>query len=542
MNEDKNFLDSRTIMAIVLVAVIWLGWQMHLAKKYPDQSKTNSEETPVLAQMPPTSPPTTTAPSPTKATTSPTTKEKLPTIQEDKVINYEDETWSFYVSAKGMALKNIHLKKYTDRTGKLIVLANEVPEGDFETTLIGSNEPLYFDLKADGNKITGIATIGTMKIQKEFIVNSAQYDLITRVSIEGIGPGVQGVSFNLVDRVAEPESGGFLVPATDHDSIYIAHGTTSKHENLSHTGEGKIGETYSNVSVASLGALYFAKAIVDNSDVQPQVDAEYLKNPEGVLARTKVNYLFPTGTSSLVLNMKTFAGPKDLNLLKSIDPKLEGIVDYWVLSVIAKPMLNLMKWLHAVFGNWGVAIILLTLIVRTLVLPLYMASFKSTKAMQRIQPHMKTIREKHKDNPQVMNAEVMKLFKENKVNPLGGCLPMLLQFPIFIALYRVLSQSIELYQAPFIFWIHDLSVKDPYYVVPVLMGIAMFLQQKITPMTTADPAQQKVLMFMPILFSFMMLSLPSGLTLYILVSTLFGIAQQLVFLKDRSNKLIDVKA
>jgi YidC/Oxa1 family membrane protein insertase len=158
------------------------------------------------------------------------------------------------------------------------------------------------------------------------------------------------------------------------------------------------------------------------------------------------------------------------------------------------------------------------------------------KKMQDIQPQLKQIRENLKDDPQKMNLEVMKVMKESKANPLSGCLPMLLQFPIFLALYQVLGQSIELYQAPFVLWIKDLSLKDPYYILPVLMGLTMFIKHKITP-TTMDPTQAKVMMIMPVLFSFFMISLPSGLTLYIFVSTLFGVAQQLYFLSEKTKEV-----
>ena len=155
------------------------------------------------------------------------------------------------------------------------------------------------------------------------------------------------------------------------------------------------------------------------------------------------------------------------------------------------------------------------------------------KAMQKIQPEMKAIREKYKSDPTRMNQEVMGLMKRSKANPLGGCLPMLLQLPVFLALFSSLSMSIELYKAPFIFWIHDLSVKDPWFVLPVLMGVVMFVQQKITP-TTMDPAQAKIMQYMPIVFAAMMVGLPSGLTLYIFISTAFGIVQQYIFMRDKA--------
>jgi YidC/Oxa1 family membrane protein insertase len=197
-------------------------------------------------------------------------------------------------------------------------------------------------------------------------------------------------------------------------------------------------------------------------------------------------------------------------------------------------ILELMKILYKAFNNYGIAIIVLTILVRAVTFPFTYMSMKSMKAMQRLQPEMKRLKEVYKDNTQAFNQEMMKLYKENKVNPAGGCLPILLQMPIFWALYQVLQNSVELYHSPFIGWIHDLSIKDPFYVLPVLMSITMVIQQKITP-STIDPAQARVMMFMPVFFGFLMMSLPAGLTLYIFVSTLFGIIQQILMLQDRGK-------
>ena len=196
--------------------------------------------------------------------------------------------------------------------------------------------------------------------------------------------------------------------------------------------------------------------------------------------------------------------------------------------------MKVLYWFYSLIQNWGVAIILLTVLVRLIVLPFNITSYKSMKKMQVIQPKIKALRERYKDDPQNLNKEMMAVMRDNKVNPLGGCLPMLLQMPVFFALYQCLGQSIELYQAPFFGWIHDLSLKDPFYVLPILMGISMYVQQKITP-TTMDPAQAKIMQFLPVVFSLMMVSLPSGLTLYIFVSTLFGIIQQQIFMKDKKS-------
>jgi YidC/Oxa1 family membrane protein insertase len=222
-----------------------------------------------------------------------------------------------------------------------------------------------------------------------------------------------------------------------------------------------------------------------------------------------------------------YAGPKNFNLLKSYGRGLEHMVDYGWFGVLAKPMFWLMTLFYGITKNYGVAIILLTIVVRIL---LFYPSLKSATAMEEmkaVQPQLTALREKYKKDPQRMNQEMMKLYKEHKVNPLGGCLPMLLQIPFFVALYNVLSVSIELRQAPFIsFWIKDLSVHDPFYILPVLMGASMILTMKMTA-ATPDPSQAKIMMFMNVAFIFLFAWLPAGLLLYITLSNVLSIVQQL---------------
>jgi YidC/Oxa1 family membrane protein insertase len=236
---------------------------------------------------------------------------------------------------------------------------------------------------------------------------------------------------------------------------------------------------------------------------------------------------------------KMFVGPKDVNDLRKADPSLSDSINYGWLAIISVPILELMKFFYRVIPNYGVAILLLTLFVRLLMFPLQQKSMKSMKRMQELQPHIKQLQEKHKDNKEKLNIEMVQFMKTHKMNPMSGCLPMLVQLPVFIALYKVLANAVELYRSPFIFWIHDLSVKDPYYVFPIIMGAMMFIQQKITPNATMDQAQAKMMLYMlPILFTVMMIGLPSGLTLYIMFSTFLGIAQQYLMNKQTSVKTI----
>lgn len=219
---------------------------------------------------------------------------------------------------------------------------------------------------------------------------------------------------------------------------------------------------------------------------------------------------------------------KEYDYLKDLGNNLDLTVDFGILGIIAVPMLHSLQWIYKYVPNYGLALIVLTIFIRMLLFPLSFSSFKSMKKMQKIQPELQKLKEKHKDDPQRMQKETMELFKRAGANPLGGCLPMLLQMPIFFAFYKVLYGAVELVGAPFYGWIHDLSIKDPYYVLPVFMALSMFAQQKLTPTTTTDPTQQKVMMFMPLIFGFIMKDLPAGLNLYIAVSTLFGIGQQLL--------------
>ncbi len=229
----------------------------------------------------------------------------------------------------------------------------------------------------------------------------------------------------------------------------------------------------------------------------------------------------------LRLKISLFAGPKDIGLLRSAGSTLDRAIDLgdW-LGPIARPILLFLRWLHSHIPNYGVAIILLTVLVRLLMFPLTQMQARSMKKMQEHKPQLDALREKYADDKERYQREMMTYMRTHKVNPMGGCLLILPQMPIFFALYRVLYNSIELRHAPFVGWIHDLSEHDPYFILPVLLGVVMFLQQQLTPTPGADPAQQKIMKLMPVMFAGLMVMLPAGLNLYIFVSTLWGIVQQ----------------
>jgi YidC/Oxa1 family membrane protein insertase len=254
--------------------------------------------------------------------------------------------------------------------------------------------------------------------------------------------------------------------------------------------------------------------------------------------------IFPASTFQV--RAEVYTGPKDINRLEAVGHGLRKAVDLGWFTFIALPMLQALRFLHRFTGNYGVAIILLTVILKVLFFPLTKKSFQSMKAMQKLQPEMQRIRERLKDKPDEMNREVMELYRRHKVNPLGGCLPMVLQIPVFVGLYNALLNAVELRHAPFVGWITDLSAPDrlgsiqlpfvPHPGIPVLtlvMGASMLAQQWMTP-SAADPAQQRIMMIMPVVFTFMFINFPAGLTLYWLVNNLLTIGQQYAMMRNPS--------
>lgn len=226
-----------------------------------------------------------------------------------------------------------------------------------------------------------------------------------------------------------------------------------------------------------------------------------------------------------------YAGPKDIKNLEKMSPYLDLTVDYSFLWWIAKPLFYALDGIHSLVGNWGVAIILLTICIKILFFYPSAASYKSMAKMRKVQPKMLELKERYGEDRQKFSAEMMKLYRTEKVNPFGGCLPILIQMPVFLALYWVLMESVELRQAPFFLWIEDLSVKDPYYVLPLIMGVTMWIQQKLNP-TPPDPMQAKIMQIMPVMFTLLFLFFPAGLVLYWVVNHTLSITQQYVITRN----------
>lgn len=269
---------------------------------------------------------------------------------------------------------------------------------------------------------------------------------------------------------------------------------------------------------------YYASAWIPGDKVNRDIYAGKIDtNVYRVGIQTPLDNIAP-GTT-MTETARLFVGPQQESALEAIAPGLELLKDYGYLTILAKPIFWTLERIYEYVNNWGWSIVILTFLIKLLFYPLSAASYKSMARMKEVQPRVMAMREANKGNPQKMNQEMMALYKKEKINPLGGCLPMLIQIPVFISLYWVLLSSVEIRNAPWILWIHDLAVPDPYYILPVIMAASMWVQTKLNP-TPPDPIQAKVMLYMPIIFSIMFFFFPAGLVLYWVVNNILSIAQQ----------------
>ncbi len=317
-------------------------------------------------------------------------------------------------------------------------------------------------------------------------------------------------------------------PSVENDS-YVFKGVIVKESDNTITtiedGDAQGQSNYANASILAAVDRYYATLIFDKSN---NLNVTILSNP----SENPMPFVSAEGE----LQLKGYIGPKDYRLLETIDPNLTDVVEYGIITFFAKPLFLLLDKLYNLCGNWGWAIILLTLIVRVVLYPLTYKGMVSMQKLKDLAPKMKELQQKYKGEPQKLQAHMMELYKKHGANPMGGCLPLLLQMPVFFAIYRVLFNAIELKGAAWLLWINDLSVMDPYFILPILMGGTMYLQQHLTPTAFNDPMQEKIFKFLPLIFTIFFVTFPSGLVLYWFVNNIFSIIQQLLINKALERK------
>jgi YidC/Oxa1 family membrane protein insertase len=278
---------------------------------------------------------------------------------------------------------------------------------------------------------------------------------------------------------------------------------------------------------------YFISAWIPNAETSHNYSTIKTQNGLNIIRFTSPQITVAAGEQARIKS-QFYAGPKDQYTLETISSGLELTVDYGWLWWIAQPLFWILTKIYSVVGNWGVAIIGITVLVKLVFFQLNATAYKSMANMRKVQPKMAAIKERCGDDKQKQSAEMMALYKKEKINPLGGCLPILVQMPVFISLYWVLMETVELRHAPFMLWIDDLSVMDPFFVLPLIMGASMFIQQKLNP-APPDPMQAKVMQWMPVMFTFFFLFFPSGLVLYWVVNNTLSIVQQYIITKRIEN-------
>jgi len=508
-------MEKNMIIAVSVSVLILFLWPTMFGKKQPT---VNSVEKPKTVEQ-------------SLAAEKPVVKkEKIQTQNKGDTFIIENDVLKVVIDSKGAAVKQAIFKKYKSPEGQPLSFFGASAETMGALKLSDAEDSIFSLVSKKDNSVV----LKYNGIRVEYSLEKSAYALnskITYVGAEKIGMNI----LSFLPENTKDEYGLNSDPDKRKKELLIYSGEKVQRLTPKDIREKQVVAFSSSPKWVGVSDRYFLFSVITPANKGMITDVVAKHNKSASAASIDFDI---TGNDG-VFEYVAFVGPKDVTDLRKVDPTLAESIDYGWLTVISVPMLELMKFFYRMIPNYGVAILILTLFVRLLMFPLQQKSMKSMKKMQELQPHIKALQEKYKGDKEKLNAEMMQFMKTHKMNPMSGCLPMLLQLPVFIALYKVLANSVELYRAPFMFWITDLSIKDPYYVLPVLMGVMMFLQQKMTPNPTMDPTQAKMMMYMlPVIFTIFMISLPSGLTLYIMFSTLLGILQQHFMNKQTSYQKI----
>lgn len=506
-------MEKNVLIAIVLSLLVLIMFQFLMPKPAPPPPA----QAPVANQpAPPEAPPA--------APGAPKEAAPAPPVAAEKEITVTTGLYQAVLSSRGGTIKRWELASYKDEDGNDARLLRE--GGLYRALALGVGNDFSVsdavfsvsggDLVLDDVRNTGSVTFRysgpDFSVTRKYTFYHDSYRFELEDTVEGLSEYqvTLGSEFGVFDRETKfAHSGPVLLKDVDREEF------KAKKLKAPRLLTG-------NIQWIALEDKYFFSALVPQSPVE---SAKVWKYQDAVA----ISFIAKPGTHSFL----GYAGPKELDRLKGLGVGLEHVVDFGFFSIIARPIFWLLKKFHAVVGNYGWAIVLLTIVIRVPFIPIVNKGQKSMKKLQELQPRMQEVKEKYKSDPKRMQQEIMTMYKKHKVNPMGGCLPMLLQIPVFFALYKVLLIAIELRNAPWALWIHDLSAKDPYYVLPIVMGISMVVQQRMTP-TAGDPRQQKIMMFMPVIFTFLFLNFASGLVLYWLVNNLLSIGQQLYVNRRKS--------
>ena len=551
-------MEQRALIATVLSIAILLGYQLYTAR-------VEAPSTPEAERGAPTPPTSVPAPPAKPAIAPPPAKAAPATMAPEKLVTVETDVLHLVFSTNGARVAAWRLARYTDKAGKPVELVAPAHEGAAPLLLIGEDPDLAgltYTTDRDRLDLRGPAAVGTLvfvgatpsglAVEKRFTFRSGSYRVEAEVRLRNTARTElpAGVRVEWGPGFRTPSAGD---PSQPQPPTAWVDGKRVQEDLAKLKGEG----THSGaVSWVALHDSYFTASLIpgtkDAVAVVTKVTAEVGEKREKhdlpiVALATRAVRLAPGAEARVPFTV--YGGPKDVDTLKAAGNGLDNLLDFGIIDThvlpLARPALYLLKFLHGLTGSYGLAIIILTVLIKVVFHPLTMKSLRSMQAMQALQPRLAALQEKYKNNPKKRQEEMMALYKRHGANPMGGCLPMVLQIPIFIALYNALGASVELWRAPFL-WISDLSAAEAglftlwggieFRPLPLFMGASMFVQQKMTP-TTGDPRQAQMMLYMmPTLFTFMFWGFPSGLVLYWLVNNCLQIAQQHFLLRAKAAR------
>ncbi|PLX67929.1 MAG: preprotein translocase YidC [Denitrovibrio sp.] len=505
-------MNKNTMLAIALSAVVILAFQVFFAPK----STVLDQQTQAIAETKVDKPVAEEKATPQAEEIQ--IEQTAPAVLETFDVNTKLVNYSFNENTGNISSATIN--EYAGRELEDIKFAS--PTSD----VVFADIPFISVYKSNVRKNNGKTTVtftgsqGDVVVTKKYEIKDGNYLVNGSVTISNTGERTVSVPFN-------SGIGSHAVDAFESDRYTFQGPLMFDGKRLKKKKAEKVDESIVVDKPAWVGYMSKYYMVGVAQDFETGIIAK--KGDSATVTGKRELKLNPGASEEISFNI--FAGPKEYKLLKSYGKKFEKSIDFGIFYFLAIPMLAFLKIIYGYVGNYGVAIILLTLAIKLVTFPLTQKSMVSMKKMSSLQPKMAALKEKYKGDKELLNKANMELYKKEGVNPLGGCLPMILQIPVFFALYKTLLLSIELQGAPFIFWITDLALKDPYYVTPLLMGATMFLQQRMTPSTATDPLQKKIFMYMPLVFTFLFLTFPAGLVVYWLTNNVLTIAQQYVINK-----------
>jgi YidC/Oxa1 family membrane protein insertase len=547
-------MDKRMLLAIVVSLLILVLYQHFIGSRFqPVKAPAPAEQARVTPE--PSAPEVVKEPTPMlpSAALTPELEQELESQKDYYLQDIEIETGLYraVVTNKGGRIKSWVLRNYLDDKGDPLELVSpdshltdyyplSIQLDDSQltkrlnTSLYKVERTPYSQGQNQERLSLSYLDVSGLKVTKQITFYHDNYYMDINVKWENLTDKPQPLKYYL-------DWGYGLGPKPDVPSTYNHTGPSilidgklvkEKPKDI----EGKL-EHKGNISWVAFQDTYFAAMLIPKAIT---TEALITRQDETRISVGLAEPAVELGPGEIITqNFGLYVGPQKLDNLKAVGVGLEKIVDYGWFSFLAKPIMDILKFSHRYTGNYGVDIINLTILIKILFWPLTNSSFKSMKGMQKIQPKITALRQKYKNDPQRLNREIMEMYKQHKVNPVGGCMPMLLQIPVFFALYKALLISIELRHAPFFLWITDLSAAEPgwfglwqapsvwlnFRTLPILMGLSMFIQQKMTP-STGDPKQAKMMMLMPVFMTFIFYNMPAGLVIYFLLNNVLTIGQQ----------------